>query len=376
MKGKPKRERGQGSIGKVPGSRFLYIWYYDNAGKQHRESTGSELRSVAQEMLNQRLAAMGRGEKSPTEIKSIRYDDMRQILIDNYREKRIGNFVEEKQADGRVKVYLYKRNLKVLDEFFAGMRLDQMDTDVFRAFRKKRRDEDIDDSTINRNLSLLRRMMTLTIREKKLQFAKPYFPMTSEVNNVRKGFVTPEQFTKLLNALPSYLKPYVLFLCELGSRSGAASAIVWSWVDFKEGVIEIPEGVTKTGEPQTLPMSDELMGMLRKQFRKDDSPVFDTTNFRKEFRKACAAVGLGKITKMVSKNGYRWEKYEGLIPHDLRRSAVRNMKRAKVDEKVAMSISGHKTRAVFDRYNITDTDDVKDAMNKVVEYRRKKAVSE
>ena len=168
----------------------------------------------------------------------------------------------------------------------------------------------------------------------------------------------------------------MLFLYELGSRCGAASAIVWSWVDFKEGVIEIPEGVTKTGEPQTLPMSDELMGMLRKQFSKDDSPVFDTTNFRKEFRKACAAVGLGKVTKMVSKNGYRWEKYEGLIPHDLRRSAVRNMKRAKVDEKVAMSISGHKTRAVFDRYNITDTDDVKDAMNKVVEYRRKKAVSE
>jgi len=80
-----KRERGQGSIGKVPGSRFLYIWYYDNAGKQHRESTGSELRSVAQEMLNQRLAAMGRGEKSPTEIKSIRYEDMRQILINEHQ---------------------------------------------------------------------------------------------------------------------------------------------------------------------------------------------------------------------------------------------------------------------------------------------------
>src|SRR5271169_388405 len=178
-----KRERGQGSIGNVPGSRFLYIWYYDNAGKQHRESTKSTLRSVAQGMLNERLAAMGRGEKSPTEIKSIRYEDMRHILIAHYREKKIGTLVEENQEDGTVKVYPHKRNLKVLDECFAGMRLDQMDTDVFRAFRKKRRDEDIDDSTINRNLSLLRRMMTLTIREKKLQFAKPYFPMTSEVNN-------------------------------------------------------------------------------------------------------------------------------------------------------------------------------------------------
>jgi hypothetical protein len=110
--------------------------------------------------------------------------------------------------------------------------------------------------------------------------------------------------------------------------------------------------------------------MLKKQFRKDDSPVFDTTNFRKEFRKACAAVGLGKLTKMVSAKGYRWEKYEGLIPHDFRRSAVSNMIRAKVDARVAMQISGHKTRAVFDRYNISDTDDVKDAVRKVAEFRK------
>ena len=51
------------------------------------------------------------------------------------------------------------------------------------------------------------------------------------------------------------------------------------------------------------------------------------------------------------------------------------MIRAKVDKKVAKTISGHKTDSVFDRYNITSTDDVKDAIRKVVEY-RKKAVSE
>jgi integrase len=367
-----KRERGQGSIGNVPGSRFLYIWYYDNAGKQHRESTGSELRSVAQAMLTQRLAAMGRGEKSPTEVKSLRYEDMRQILIENYREKKIGQFVEEKQTDGTVMVYPYKRNLKVLDEFFAGMRLDQMDTDAFRAFRKKRRDEDIDDSTINRNLSILRRMMNLTIREKKLQFAKPYFPMVSEAGKVRKGFVTPEQFHKLMSEMPSHLKPYALFLYEDVSRTTAAKDIRWSWVDLKEGIIEIPEEITKTGEAQILPLSDELINMLKKQFRKDDAPVFDTTNFRKEFQQACVAAGLGKITKMVSARGYKWEKYEGVTPHDFRRSGIRNMVRAGVPEKIAMSISGHKTRAVFDRYNITSTDDVKDAIKTVTRYNKKK----
>jgi hypothetical protein len=79
----------------------------------------------------------------------------------------------------------------------------------------------------------------------------------------------------------------------------------------KEGIIEIPEEITKSGEAQTPPLSDELISMLKKQFRQDDAPVFDTTNFRKEFQKACVAVGLGKITKMVSARGYKWEKYEG-----------------------------------------------------------------
>ena len=90
--------------------------------------------------------------------------------------------------------------------------------------------------------------------------------------------------------------------------------------------------------------------------------VFDDTNLRKAWRKACVAAGLGTLTEVEGKPDPR---YTGLIIHDLRRSAIKNLMKAGVNEKVAMKISGHKTRDVFDRYHIVDTEDVVNAMRRV-----------
>jgi integrase len=140
-------------------------------------------------------------------------------------------------------------------------------------------------------------------------------------DNVRKGFLTPTQFTKLRNTMPEHLRPLVTFLYFTGCRVGAALAITWSQIEFEKGrfQVRIEGNQTKNEEPILLPLLLELNEVLEKLPRTEK--VFDARNLRKSVQAACVKVGLGVET------GPKVWQYKGLLLHHFRRSGVRNLVR-------------------------------------------------
>jgi len=342
------RTRGTGSIGKIAGSRYLYIWYYGSDGKQRRESSKSESQMVATQLLQKRLGEVRLGMQPESDLKKLRYEEIRQTLLDDYAIRGNRSLRENGTIDG----------LKHVDTFFKGKSVARIDTTILRAFIKKRQAQGAEAGTINRNLALLRRMFFLVKQEGKVQ-SVPFFPMLKE-NAPRKGFVTHEQFEKLIAELPERVRSIVTFLYFTGCRLGEAKKILWSQVDLQNHTVRLEGDQTKNSEPRILPLPDLLVTILESAPKKVGH-LFPIGSFRKQWQTSCVAVGLGHWQDPERKH----ETYEGLIIHDLRRSAVRNMIAAGVNEKVAMQISGHKTRAIFDRYHIVSTDDLHKAMNRV-----------
>jgi len=118
---------------------------------------------------------------------------------------------------------------------------------------------------------------------------------------------------------------------------------------------------------------------IRLSTRDDGEPIKD---FRGAWWRACVEAGVGKFVcrgcgEAVSGRGKKCRscggkrEYNLLLFHDLRRTGVRKMIRNGISEKVAMVISGHKTRCVFDRYNITNYADLVDAARKISEGRER-----
>lgn len=336
----------RGSLFRRSGSPhwFIKLWI---DGNRHRESTGTDDRELALAYLQRRLheARVDRFVASPERIT---FGEMRELLLANYRFKR-------NRTDPR-------RHVRRLAESFGDLLGEEITEERIAEYSRKRMERDrMTPATLRRELAILKRMLRLASSR------LPRVPLVDmpRVDNARQGFFEEEELQAVLSKLPPHARNLVEFLYLTGWRSSEAFRLQWSDVDWRRQTVWLRD--SKNREPRIFPFKyharveqvlreqREAVSRWERQHGRLCSSVFHwrgrpLQKLRRSWQSACRAAGL-----------------EGRLLHDFRRTAVRNLIRAGVQQAIAMKITGHKTDSVFRRYLIVDEELLAQATGAVAE---------
>jgi integrase len=333
--------------------RIYWIRYY-RAGRRYEESAHSDKRADAVELLKIREGDIAKGMPVSANIGRFRFEDA------------VADIEAEYVANGRRSLgHLTRRIARHLTPFFGGRRLASITTSDIRAFTRKRLDAGAAPAEVNRELAILKRMFTLAVQAGKL-LHRPHMPMLKE-HNIRTGFFEQAAFEAVRAYLPAPLQAVVTFAYLTGWRVPSEVLVLeWRHVDLHAGTVRLDPGMTKNRDGRVFPFGDHLPALrqlLETQrrltveletsrgiicpwvFHRNGRRIRD---FRGAWANACEAAGV-----------------PGMIPHDFRRTAVRNLERAGVSRSVAMQLTGHRTEAVYRRYAIVSEGDLGAGLDKL-----------
>lgn len=335
--------------------KTYWIKYYQN-GKPFFESSKSKKKMVANSLLKQREGDISQGKIPGVYFDKVTFDELAEDFLADYR-------INKRKSITRAEI-----SAKQLKKQFEGYRASQITTPKIKAYIECRLDAEAANGTINRELAALKRMLNLGAKQTPPKVDRvPYIPMLRE-NNTRTGFFEHVEFLALRDELPEYLKGLVTFAYKTGWRISEVTGLTWKQVDRDNGIVRLETGETKNDEARTIYLDDELQEIFHEQWdtRRNLLPYVFLNEKRTDRVKR-----FSKSWKTACKNakiGYR-------LFHDLRRTAVRNMIRSGIPERVAMMVSGHKTRSVFDRYNIVSDTDLKAASRRQESYLKSQMVT-
>ncbi len=334
----------------------FWIKYY-SGGRPIRESTGTTKQKEAERFLKDREGRVAIGAPALPKIERVRFAEIAEALIQHYTVTGSRDL-----KDVHVK-------LTPVRAFFDGYRLPAITQASITSYIQKRQSEGLANGTINRELSLLGKALRLA-HERGQLFRIPRIHLLQEAAP-RAGFFEREDFERVRRQLTSRpdLQTAVTVMYTYGWRVSEVLGLTLAQVDLGARTLRLDPGQTKNGEGRTVYLTPELETLLLRQVERVRTmstslqrvlPYLfpnpckgrfygqQLKNFRKTWDAACSHAGVS-----------------GMIRHDLRRTAVRNLVRSGVTETVAMKITGHKTRSVFDRYNIVSEADLREASKKL-----------
>lgn len=345
-----RRTYGTGSVYLPAGKKTWMIQFFRN-GKRYRESSDSETKEGAKNALKRRLGEIAAGRFYGLAPERITVSELCGLVAEDYR-------LSQKRSVSHV-VWRSDRHIRPA---LGPMKAAEFGSVHLKAYVAQRQREGASAGTINRELAVIRRGYHLALQaDPPLVSRIPFLPRLLE-ENVREGFIEQEQYRALLAALPQHLRCLFVVAYHVGNRKGELLNLRRSQVSLTAREIRLTARETKGKLARTLPIYGDMAAFLEMAFAEADQTfpqccwAFQRHGKRIDahltgWRQACEQAGL-----------------PGLLFHDLRRSAVRNLERAGVPRKVAMQITGHRTEAVYRRYDIVAPADLRLAAAKLEAY--------
>ena len=335
------------ALAKFSGRVWWIEWYHD--GQRKRERIGPNKAAAEQRYREVKsLIAEGRYIKKSPDAKTI-FKTLAEWYLDLPE-------VKAKRSYSRD-----ERSLKKLLPVFGDKLLKDITPAMIEKYRQNRLSElsyrgtPTKPATVNREMALLKTIFNKAIANDKAEKTPVKGLKMLKENNARDRVLSEAEYLTLLSHCPGYLKPIVKTAYHTGMRQGEILSLTWGQVDLKEGFIKLNPEDTKTNEARLIPLTAELVEMFKamprglpqlRVFLKNGNPI---TCIRESFQSACRKANITDFTF-----------------HDLRHTFTTNMRRAGVHDSVIMAITGHKTTAMFLRYNTVGKDELRAAVGEKI----------
>lgn len=358
-----------GHVYRKPGRKSWMLKYYKD-GHAVYEGSGTTDREEAERTLKIREGDIASGAAVSTRSNRIRFHEAAADLLTDYENNDRSTYED---VETRLRLHL--------KPFFKNRRLSEISSGDVRRFihhRKgtpivtgkgdQRKERPPSNGEINRELTHLKRIFTLAHRGGAITRV-PHIELLAE-HNVRKGFFERSQLEAVIDQLSLHLAPVARFAYITGWRiTSEVLPLTWGQVDFEarvspdqaiDGVIRLEPRETKNDDGREFAMTGELRDLLLEQRRRTKELKLQGIICPHVFFRNFKRVKGKRIRNFVTawRVACRKAGLPGKIQHDFRRTAVRNLVRAGVPEKVAMRMTGHRTRSVFERYNIVSGGDL------------------
>ncbi len=367
-KKKERRPHGTGSVFLRPGSSVYYAQFTDH-GRRYCVSTGETSIKKAEDVLKDKIASVRSGKYlGPTAEK---------VTVEELVQDALTDQIVNGNKDTVNPKLRWENHLKGT---FGPLKACEVKRALLDRYVKARLEEKASNATIVKELALLKRALNLGVEHEKIYATMvPVFPHLEE-KNVREGFPSDEEYTKLKDACRKegiWLRTMLELAATFGWRKGSLLRMRVSNVDMLAGTVREEGSTTKSGEGNEVKMTPDVRTLLqacivgkqpqdylftRVQTRKSRKrPIEEYTERRVvDFRSAW-----GRAAKAAGKTDLHF--------HDLCRFAARRLDRAGVGQKTAMAVMGRKTDSIYRRYNVVDHRDRDLAVDRLVEYQEELA---